>query len=81
MKNLMFRYFTHKRTYHYLNVLKDIARNYNHRPHRSLRGRSPTEINKSNEVKVWQQLYMDNMHVKKKSLKRGKLPAKPYKFK
>ncbi|MFI0416658.1 MAG: hypothetical protein ACH255_21295, partial [Candidatus Thiodiazotropha sp.] len=30
---------------------------------------------------VWQQLYMDNMHVKKKSLKRGKLPAKPYKFK
>ena len=81
LKNLMFRYFTHKRTYHYLNVLKDIARNYNHRPHRSLHGRSPTEINISNEALVWQQLYMDNMNVKKKSLKRGKLPAKPYKFK
>lgn len=80
LKVLMFRYFTHKKTYHYLDVLKDIARNYNHRPHRSLHGRSPTEINKSNEAIVWQQLYMGTMKPKRQLSKLKLKVVKPFKF-
>ena len=81
LKVLMFRYFTHQRTYHYLDILRDIVRNYNYRPHRALDGKSPIDINKSNEAVVWQQMYMGNMKISKKRYKRGKLPAKPFKFK
>lgn len=31
LKVLLYRYFTHKRTFHYVDVLQDIVRNYNTR--------------------------------------------------
>ena len=52
IKGQMYRYFTHKRTYHYLNVLQDIVRNYNERPHRSLDGKSPSYV-KRKPVKLF----------------------------
>ena len=78
IKSQMYRYFTHKRTYHYLNVLQDIVRNYNERPYRSLDGKSPSDVNKSNEAMMWQRIYMGSMKPKRG---RSKIKRKPFKFK
>ena len=81
VKTQMYRYFTHKRTHHYLGILQDIVRNYNDRPHRALNGKSPSDINKSNEAITWQQMYMGTMQPKLKKSKFKRVPSKPFKFK
>ena len=83
MKALMYRYFTNKQTYKYDDILQDLVYNYNHSPHRSLNGRAPADINKTNEIKVWNELYIDTLIPKpkrKKSIKKKK-SYKKYKFK
>ena len=80
VKVQMYRFFTHNRTYRYLDILQDIVRNYNHRPHRSLSGKSPSEINKSNEAIAWQQMYMGSMKPKPRKSKIKRMPSKPFKF-
>ena len=72
LKGLMYRYFIHHQTYAYLPVLQDLVSNYNHRPHTSLKGVSPSAINKENEANIWKYMYID-------SLKLGKT-KKTYKF-
>ena len=66
LKGLMYRYFIHHQTYTYLPVLQGMVSNYNHRPHRTLKGLSPAAITKSNEAKVWKHMYMDTLKLKKK---------------
>ena len=73
LKGLMYRYFLHNQTYKYTDVLQQLVSNYNQRPHTSLKGLSPTKINKSNEAKVWKRMYVDILKFPKK--------PKPYKFK
>ena len=85
LKALMYRYFTYKQTYKYIDihVLQDLVYNYNHSPHRSLNGKTPADINKENETKVWNELYIDTLIPKpkrKRSIKKRK-PHKKYKFK
>lgn len=76
----MYRYFTHDRTYHYLDFLSDIVKGYYARPHSALNGNAPNDITDKNQAKVWKQLYIDSM--KKKSVKRKKkYSPKPFKFK
>ena len=55
----VYRYFDHFKTYKFTDVLQDIVRNYNGRPHRSLDGLSPRDINKTNEAMTWKKLYID----------------------
>ncbi|XP_033747851.1 uncharacterized protein LOC117332896 [Pecten maximus] len=74
----MHRYFTYNTTYHYLDVLQDIVRNYNARSHSALDGKSPDAIKKSNQAIVWKHLYVDT---KKPKATRRKHPPKPVKFK
>ena len=62
----MYRYFIHHQTYTYLPVLQGMVSNYNHRPHRTLKGLSPAAITKSNEAKVWKHMYMNTLKLKKK---------------
>ena len=57
LKGLMYRYFIQNQTYTYLNILQNLVKTYNTRPHRSLRGRSPNEISTENEFEVWRDLY------------------------
>ena len=64
LKGLMYRYFIHRQTYSYTDVLEQLVENYNTRPHRSLKGLAPTQINKRNEAKVWKQMYVDTSSVK-----------------
>ena len=54
----MFRYFTYKQTYEYVKILQDLVYNYNHRPHRSLGGKSPNDVNASNEATLWKHMYV-----------------------
>ena len=84
LKALMYRYFTYKQTYKYDDVLQDLVYNYNHSPHRSLNGRTPADINKENETKVWNELYIDTLIPKpkrKKSSSKMRKSYKKYKFK
>ena len=83
LKALMYRYFTYKQTYKYIDILQGLVYNYNHSPHRSLNGRSPADINEANEPKVWNELYIDTLIPKpkrKREVKKRK-PYKKYKFK
>ena len=81
IKGQMYRFFTHNRNYHYMNILDDIVRNYNNRPHRALNGKAPSEINHSNEAVTWQQMYMGTMRSTPKTTKSKRVPSKPFKFK
>ena len=66
LKGLVYRYFLHNQTYVYTNVLQDLVSNYNQRPHRSLGGKSPKEIDENNEAKMWKFMYIDNMKKRKR---------------
>lgn len=74
LKGLTYRYFLHNQTYVYQDVLQKLVNNYNKRPHRSLNGLSPAEINKTNEAKVWKSLYIDTVRHTRRTRK------KSYKF-
>ena len=67
IKALMYRYFTYKQTYKYRDILQDLVFNYNHRPHRSLNGRAPADVNKDNEVEIWNELFIKPLKQPKKS--------------
>ena len=60
IKEKLWRYFTKKQSYRYVDVLPDILRNYNHSYHRSIKI-SPVEVNSSNQEKVWQTLYLNDV--------------------
>ena len=88
MKTMMYRYFTHQQAYRYKDVLQNMVHNYNHRPHRSLNGRHPADIGKTNEAMVWKEQYVDTAESQKKPIKKEeepeknkKTPRKRYKFK
>lgn len=67
LKGLVYRHFIHKQTYTYTDVLQKLVDNYNRRPHRSLRGRTPASINKANESKVWKAMYVDTAQKRKRT--------------
>lgn len=56
LKNKMFRYFTHKNTHKYIDILPDLLKSYNNSYHRSIKMK-PSQVNKSNERGVWDTLY------------------------
>ena len=66
LKGLMYRYFIHRQTYRYMDILPYIVSNYNHRPHTTLKGLSPSEVYKGNEAKLWKQMYIDTLKLPKK---------------
>jgi len=80
LKTVMYRYFTHFQTYEYKEKLQDFVKDYNHRPHRSLNGRTPVSITKRNEDITWKQLYMDTLKPSTK-LEIKRKPVKRFKFK
>jgi hypothetical protein len=72
LKNSMFRYFTKHQTYRYLNVLQQLVNSYNNRPHSSLFGLSPSEVNSKNESRLWMKMYSPQ-HKKYSRLNRVKI--------
>ena len=57
LKEKMFRYFTHSNTLRYLDILPKLIIAYNNRPHGSLHGMKPAEVNRGNQAKVRTILY------------------------
>ncbi|XP_059487058.1 uncharacterized protein F54H12.2-like [Neocloeon triangulifer] len=56
LKERMHRYFTHKGTQNYIDVLPDLVKGYNNTVHSAI-GRKPSEVNKENEKEVYRYLY------------------------
>ena len=68
LKGMMYRYFLHRQTYQYTDILQDLVYNYNHRPHGSLpNDYSPADITKKIESKVWKYMYIDKLKLKPKN--------------
>lgn len=68
LKAKMYKYFTAKKTLHYLRVLPSLLRSYNQRKHRA-HGKAPVKINHNNEKIVWQTLYGSYLKAKPKKPK------------
>jgi transposase InsO family protein len=90
MKNMMYRYFLKNRTYQYTDILQDLVKTYNNRPHRMLGGFSPASVNKNNAGEVRYTSYLTRkkkstdkkITVQKTSLKNVKRKNKnPYNLK
>lgn len=64
LKSRMWRYFTEKNTYRYLDVLQDLIASYNASPHSTLKGRTPDSVGPHNELEVWKQVYHVRGHGK-----------------
>ncbi len=77
LKSLITRYMTHNNTKHYIDVLPSLVLNYNHTIHSSLPNLSPAQVNKDNELKVWQHVYVKPLLKHLKSLH----PRKKFKYK
>jgi transposase InsO family protein len=56
LKTKMFRYFTYKNTWNYIDVLPAMLKSYNNSYHRSIKMK-PSQVNKKNESTVWDTLY------------------------
>jgi len=54
---MIYRYFTAKQSYRYIDVLPDLVQNYNDSPHRSLNGFAPSLVNKTNEDEIRYLMY------------------------
>lgn len=59
LKMKMWRYFTHKNTYRYVDILQDLLYSYNHSFHRSIK-MCPCDVNSNNIMTVWCNLYEKN---------------------
>lgn len=68
-KKIMYTYFESKLTYKYLDVLQDFVNAYNKRPHSSLYGMSPNEINEDTQYIIWQRMYAKPNKKKHKRIK------------
>jgi hypothetical protein len=74
LKGMLYRYFTKKRTYRYIDVLQKFASAYNATPHRSLNYIAPQDVNDDNQSDLWVYMYL------KSSLK-IRIQSKPSKIK
>ena len=56
LKTKMWKYFTHKETYKYIDVLDDMVRSYNDTYHRTI-GKSPSSVTKADERTLHNKMY------------------------
>ena len=73
VKSLLYRYFLHKQTHRYVDILQDLVFTYNNRPHKSLESQAPVSVTSSNEDMVWKTMYVDKNSKRKKSNFRFKI--------
>lgn len=60
LKLRMSRYFTHKQTVRWIDILQDVTYSYNHTFHRTI-GRTPVSVNRENQAEVWEKQYGDTI--------------------
>lgn len=71
LKQLIYRYLHNRNTYRYIDKLAAIVHSYNQRPHRSLGNISPNQVTKTNEIPLWNEMYI-NRPYRKVHTTRGK---------
>ena len=85
MKSILYRYFRHKQTYKYTDVLQEFVHDYNHRPHRSLGQIRPIAVNRENANEVRLSAYMAKPRHKNETvkdvIKKENKKKRPFKFK
>jgi hypothetical protein len=79
MKNLMYRYFMKNRTYRFVNVLQDLVKSYNDKPHRSLGGNAPATVNQGNADEIRLDAYLSGKKTKSSLTKKNSNLLKPKK--
>lgn len=72
IKTRMWRYFTFHNTYRYVDVLERLVETYNNTYHSTIR-MAPVEVNESNLLQVWQNLYRKKIINKKPQYEIGDL--------
>jgi ribosomal protein S17 len=75
LKNIIYRMINNTNSNRYIDQLPNLVRNYNHSAHRSLSDRTPTSVDKTNEVTVWREMYFT-----KKTSDVRKMTVKKFKF-
>ena len=70
LKTKMWKYFTHRDTLRYVDVLTDMIASYNDTHHRTI-GRAPSSVNSANEADVRRRMYGDEQATVKPKLKVG----------
>ena len=70
LKTRMWKFFTHRRTLRYLDVLQKFVRGYNNAYHRSIK-RAPASVNVHNEALVSEALYGEGAAKQRSKLKTG----------
>ena len=68
IKGRIFKYFTKKQTYRYIDHLQDFVYSYNHTYHRSIKMK-PADVTKENEAALWEQQYIQPYMRKKTNSK------------
>ena len=56
LETKMWKYFTHRNTYKFVDVLQDMVHSYNSTHHRTI-GRAPTDVNADNSAGVFERMY------------------------
>ena len=56
IKSRLWRYFTHKNTFRYVDIIQALVHAYNHTVHSSIK-MAPAHVNATNILKVWRSLY------------------------
>ena len=64
LKSKMWKYFTSRNTYKWLEVLPKIVHAYNHTKHRVIKMK-PADVNEENSALVWERLYGDDERYKR----------------
>ncbi|XP_033729911.1 uncharacterized protein LOC117319182 [Pecten maximus] len=72
IRNRMYRYFNHKQSYKFIDILSDLVRNYNETPHSSLHELAPRDVTPQNEVDLLMELYFPPEKVDKKISRKTK---------
>jgi hypothetical protein len=81
IKSKIYRYFTFKQTYKYVDQLQNFADSYNGTKHRSI-GMEPKQVDQDDETKIWWKMYWPKVgKVIKKEAKQTKVAQKPFRFK
>ena len=58
LKTKMWKYFTHRNTFKFVDVLQDMVHSYNRTHHRTI-GRAPIDVNAENAAQVYERMYGD----------------------
>ena len=65
IKEKMWKYFTDKNTYTYIDILPDLVKDYNNTVHSSIKMTPVEASKKENELTVWRNLYPDRLKIHK----------------